>query len=206
MSSLDERAISDLVGTLERELADRPSPRVFAPLAEAYRMQGRLEDAARIARSGLADHPRHVGVAVVLARVLLDAGRADEAREAYEAVRRLDPANAEASAFLAPSASAEQQPPRAVKADSAPLEGLGTLSRELDQLADLFSVRVTGGHGGADDELDGIATLTLAEIYAKQGLHEKAVEVCERMLERNPGDEEVRGKLEAYKAAAVDMT
>ena len=74
----------------------------------------------------------------------------------------------------------------------------GTLSEELAHLADLFEPprkeRVFG-----ETRPGVIATLTLAEIYSRQGLNQKAAEVCERILEREPDNEEARQRLEEYR-------
>ncbi|MBL7715017.1 MAG: hypothetical protein JNL01_06075 [Bdellovibrionales bacterium] len=53
---------------------DDPTSRVFAPLAEAYRKAGLLDEAIEIARDGLAIHPHFVGGRVALARALFDKG------------------------------------------------------------------------------------------------------------------------------------
>ena len=49
-----------------------PTSRVFAPLAEAYRKAGLLEEAVEIAREGLRNHPHFIGGRVALARALFD--------------------------------------------------------------------------------------------------------------------------------------
>jgi tetratricopeptide (TPR) repeat protein len=49
-----------------------PSSRVFAPLAEAYRKAGLVDEAIEIAREGLLAHPSFVGGRVALARALFD--------------------------------------------------------------------------------------------------------------------------------------
>jgi pentatricopeptide repeat protein len=75
-----------------------------------------------------------------------------------------------------------------------------SLSEELAHLADLFAP-TGGGPDGDSTELgpSSIATLTLAEIYSRQGLYEKAAEVCERMLESDPDNEGALSALEDYK-------
>ncbi|MBI2711964.1 MAG: hypothetical protein HYX41_03725 [Bdellovibrio sp.] len=49
-----------------------PSSRVFAPLAEAYRKAGLVDEAITIAREGLRFHPQFVGGRVALARAYFD--------------------------------------------------------------------------------------------------------------------------------------
>jgi tetratricopeptide (TPR) repeat protein len=49
-----------------------PSSRVFAPLAEAYRKAGLLDEAIEICRDGLRVHPNFIGGRVALARAFFD--------------------------------------------------------------------------------------------------------------------------------------
>ncbi|MBC7691102.1 MAG: hypothetical protein H7222_04985 [Methylotenera sp.] len=49
-----------------------PTSRVFAPLAEAYRKSGLVDEAIEIAREGLRVHPGFIGGRVALARALFD--------------------------------------------------------------------------------------------------------------------------------------
>jgi len=58
---------------LKKYQAD-PRSRVFAPLAEAYRKAGLLEEAIEICRDGIRYHPNFIGGRVALARALFDKG------------------------------------------------------------------------------------------------------------------------------------
>ena len=58
---------------LKRHQAD-PRSRVFAPLAEAYRKAGLLDEAIEICRDGIRNHPNFLGGRVALARALFDKG------------------------------------------------------------------------------------------------------------------------------------
>ena len=51
-----------------------------------------------------------------------------------------------------------------------------------------------------DDELDEFTTVTVAEIYTKQGLIEEALRIYQRILAKEPGNADVAAKLEALKA------
>jgi tetratricopeptide (TPR) repeat protein len=72
-----------------QELLGRdPRSRVFAPLAEACRKAGLLDQALAIAREGVAHHPNYAGGRVALGRVLMALGRFTEAEaELARAVR-----------------------------------------------------------------------------------------------------------------------
>lgn len=182
-----EGAVTDL----ERALREGPSSRVYAPLAEAYRLTGRTEDAVRLARDGLAAFPGHLAIRLVLARSLVDRGDGAEAAEIYREILRDDPQNVEAGAY-AGEAEDVSVPPIPTEQARA-----GTLSEELEHLAELFGD--PSDYGETERQPDGIATLTLAEIYARQGLAEKAVEICETILRRRPDDERATTRLAEYR-------
>jgi len=201
--ALDSDDLISALGALEGVLSRGESARALAPLAEAQRLRGEIDEAIGTAEKGLAAFPDHVGIRIVLARALTDAGRGGEARQAYQDVLDRDPENLEAQAFLTPADKPAESPEAG--AESEPAEGPGAtraggLGEELADLANLFSVRRPLDEASDDrDPLSGIATLTLAEIYARQSLYERAVEVCETILERSPDDEKARARLEEYR-------
>lgn len=55
-----------------KKYQEDPSSRVFAPLAEAYRKVGLVDEAIEISSEGLKFHPQFVGGRVALARALFD--------------------------------------------------------------------------------------------------------------------------------------
>jgi predicted Zn-dependent protease len=63
---------SPLIYNYLKKYQDDPTSRVFAPLAEAYRKAGLVDEAIEIAREGLRTHPTFVGGRVALARALFD--------------------------------------------------------------------------------------------------------------------------------------
>jgi tetratricopeptide (TPR) repeat protein len=201
--ALDSDDLTSALGALEGKLSRGESPRALAPLAEAQRLRGQTDEAVRTAQEGLAAFPEHVGIRIVLARALNDAGRGGEARRAYQEVLDRDPANLEAQAYLTPSdppAAPEERGPGAEAAERPTEAPAGGLHEELADLANLFSVRRPLDDASEDrDPLSGIATLTLAEIYARQGLFDRAVDVCEAILERSPDDERARARLHEYR-------
>ncbi len=74
------------VERLERLLQGNPGAPAFAALADAHRREGRVEEALRIARAGLARSPRQVAGRVVLGRALADLGRVSDAQREFERV------------------------------------------------------------------------------------------------------------------------
>lgn len=55
----------------------------------------------------------------------------------------------------------------------------------------------------AEDEGDQVITETLAEIYASQGLHDRAVEVYQRLVERHPEDDRLRARLAELESSTM---
>lgn len=80
----------DEIEKLEALYASNPAGRVFTHLAEAYRKAGELARAREILDGGLTRHPDYPSAYVVLGRVLLDLGEADEAAAAFRRVLELD--------------------------------------------------------------------------------------------------------------------
>lgn len=86
-----------------KKYQDDPTSRVFAPLAEAYRKAGMLDEAIEIAREGLRVHPHFVGGKVALARALFDKKLYDSVVEELTAVVREAPDNLVAQRLMAES-------------------------------------------------------------------------------------------------------
>jgi tetratricopeptide (TPR) repeat protein len=57
-----------------KEYQDNPRSRIFAPLAEAYRKSGLVDEAIDICKEGLQYHPNFISGMVALARAYLDKG------------------------------------------------------------------------------------------------------------------------------------
>ncbi len=92
-----------IYGYLKRYQED-PNSRVFAPLAEAYRKAGLIDEAIEIAQEGLRKHPHFAGGKVALARALFDRQRYEEVMGALEPIVRDVPDNLVAQKLVAESA------------------------------------------------------------------------------------------------------
>jgi len=86
-----------------RQYQEDPASRVFAPLAEAYRKAGLVEDAIEVARDGLRHHPHFVGGKVALARALFDHRKYTEVVEILDSLVQDAPDNLVAQRLLAES-------------------------------------------------------------------------------------------------------
>ena len=89
------------IDELRRRVDRDPASIAFAQLAEEYRRAGENDEAIRICRSGLAQHPGYLSARVTLGRALIEAGEFDEAQHELEQVVRVAPDNLAAIRALA---------------------------------------------------------------------------------------------------------
>jgi len=99
----NESQFSPLLYEYLKKYQEDPNSRVFAPLAEAYRKAGLLDQAIEIAREGLALHPHFLGGRVALSRALFDAGRFEEVSNELKVVIDQAPDNLVAQRLYAES-------------------------------------------------------------------------------------------------------
>ena len=78
---------------LEARWAENPDGRYFAPLADAYRKAGRIDDAISVVTAGLTKHPDYLSAHIVLGRCHLEKKDDASARGAFERVLTLDSEN-----------------------------------------------------------------------------------------------------------------
>jgi hypothetical protein len=78
---------------LEARWAENPDGRYFAPLADAYRKAGRVDDAIQVVTQGLAKHPDYLSAHIVLGRCFLEKKDDTQASGAFDKVLSLDAEN-----------------------------------------------------------------------------------------------------------------
>jgi tetratricopeptide (TPR) repeat protein len=91
---------SELIEKYQLLLQKDPKSQVFAPLTEAYRKMGLLEEAFRIAVRGVQFNPNFGGGRIALAKVLLDRDNSAGALEELEKAVELSPDNILAHSLL----------------------------------------------------------------------------------------------------------
>ncbi|MFP4516123.1 MAG: tetratricopeptide repeat protein [Desulfovibrionales bacterium] len=72
--------MSDKITVYEEILAQDPNARIFFPLAKMYRDAGRSEDAVNLLQKGLSSHPEHLEAKCLQIELLIELGKAEEAR------------------------------------------------------------------------------------------------------------------------------
>ena len=81
------------IDNLRRRVESDPASIAFAQLAEEYRRAGDAEQAVRICRAGLEQHPAYLSARVTLGRSLLGLERFEEAQAEFEYVLLSAPDN-----------------------------------------------------------------------------------------------------------------
>lgn len=105
-----------LIYSYLKKYQDDPSSRVFAPLAEAYRKAGLVDEALEIAREGVMIHPTFMGGRVALARALFDKRLYPEVLKELTEVVRDVPDNLAAQRLLAEASLILGKVPEALSA------------------------------------------------------------------------------------------
>jgi tetratricopeptide (TPR) repeat protein len=94
-------ADSPRIEELRRRIQKDPASIAFAQLAEEHRRARQFDDAVRVCRAGLAQHPAYLSARITLGRALLEMGRHDEAASEFEYVLKAAPDNLTAVRELA---------------------------------------------------------------------------------------------------------
>ena len=181
-----------------------PEGRAFAPLADAYRRQGGLSQALELLEDGLGRHANFVPSHVVCGWVHRDRGETEAAAAAFRTALELDDENAEALRGLGELAAAggDLAGARTYFGKLVELEpadsGVAARLRELETPA--------GPDAGVAEPEHAPLTRTMADLYARQGLHERALRVYRQLLERESGNAELHERVAAMEALAAGAT
>lgn len=206
-------------------LAKDPYSTIFVPLSEAYRQMDMLDEAVAVAQQGIMDNPafaagyvalgsafaaqglvdqaigefekalildnRHLPALKELAKIKMtrqDSAGARELLEQAKAIKGNDPEVLKLVAAVAPSQPAAAAP-AASPAPEPPVPAPAP-SFEIDEVQETVSAPFLSGKG-----VEPIATATLAEIYIRQGLPQKALKVYRDLLKVEPHNDQLRQRL-----------
>jgi tetratricopeptide (TPR) repeat protein len=105
---------------LRRRIQKDPASIAFAQLAEEHRRAGQFDEAVRVCRAGLAQHPAYLSARITLGRALLEMARYDEAVTEFEYVLKAAPDNLTAVRELADIEHRRRAQPHVAPATPAP--------------------------------------------------------------------------------------
>ena len=197
------------IGSYLQIVIKDPSSTAFVPLAEAYRQIGLLDDALEAARLGTERLPHFSPGFSAMGRILGQMGRLDESMSAYARALSIDRQSQAALVGLSRLHLVRGERDQARKI----LRQAQEFHPDDDKISDMLTAldlprpwaeikqasqakeQVPAQELKAGGLSEPIATATLAEIYVKQGLLDKAIEVYEGILNQNPGNESARGRI-----------
>lgn len=197
------------IGSYLQIVTKDPNSTAFVPLAEAYRQIGLLDDALEAARFGTEMLPHFSPGFSTMGRILCQMGRLDESMSAYARALSIDRQSQAALVGLSRLhlIRAERDQARKILQQAKEFhpddEKISDMLNALDlprPWAEIKQASITqeqeATHESAPAESDEpIATATLAEIYVKQGLLEKAIDVYQGILAQSPENTSARQRI-----------
>ena len=197
------------IGSYLQIVSKDPRSTAFVPLAEAYRQIGLMDDALEAARLGTRMLPHFSPGFSTLGRVLGQMGRIDEAMSAYAKALSIDRQSQATLVGLARLHMIRSERDQARKIlhqakefhpDDEKISDMLTaldLPRPWSEIKQASDTQETVSPDETTPEETGepIPTVTLAEVYVRQGLTNEAVKVYQDILKLNPDNTEARERM-----------
>ncbi len=201
-----------LLTHFESRLARDPLSRCFVPLADLYRQNGRIDDACRVLEAGIAQHPQYVSALVALGQLRDELADADGARDMLGRALARDPDNLVALRLLAADAEGRGDwvaaVPRLERLSRLEPDDLVIHDRLRDarrHLADTVPPAPLAAPAPesqlAEAAGNGLATLTLADLFLRQGHRDQARRILLQLAAATPGRPDVQERLAALEKA-----
>lgn len=197
-----------LIAEYVETLAKDPRSPVFVPLSEIYRKMGFLDDAYQVASTGVRHLPGYAPGHVALGRVQSQCGDLVAASGSFSKALDLDADSLPALKGLARvrrQSGELKEARRLLERAVALAPNDETLSRILASLAPEEKAPASAAapariaRRAHRSPADPFTTVTIAEIYIRQGFLRRALKIYRDLLATDPGDEEIRQRLIALK-------
>lgn len=181
-------------------------------LARTYHDAGDLEAAGSMFERILQADPRNVGATRALGEIAHARGDVSDAWAHYRRALDLEPDNAELrqrieslrDTHARAEAAAAGFGPAASEAGFATAEPVPAATR-FEEVFGRSAPPGTRGESPAEPAAEEIATVTLADVYAEQGLLERALEIYRRLLDADPENKRLREKVRRVEGALTEM-
>lgn len=197
------------IGSYLQIVTKDPSSTAFVPLAEAYRQIGLLDDALEAARLGTEMLPHFSPGFSTMGRILGQMGRLDASMSAYARALSIDRQSQSALVGLSRLhlIRGERDQARKILQQAKEFhpadEKISDMLIALDlprpwadiKQATKVQEQVSSPATDVDEPVEPIATATLAEIYVKQGLLEKALDVYHGILAQSPENQSAHKRI-----------
>lgn len=164
-----------------KQWQDDPSSIVFAPIAEYFLIYGMVDDALKVCREGLKQHPELVSGRIVMARIHMRRGNWEEALAELNRALSIVPENPMARRLVTEIGllrNREKSNERAA----------------YQHLAATDLAELCGGSSSWN-------TMTMANVFASQGHYSHAREIYRSILDREPDNEAARKGMASLPAA-----
>jgi tetratricopeptide (TPR) repeat protein len=174
-------------------------------LGRALVEKGQLQEAEKELGIVLELSPGNVVAHRLLGDLAAAQGKRDEARERYETVLQLTPLDREVQEALARLKQEVPAPPRAAPGPPVPPPSeITAAATQTDGEPEQPRISSEGApeNQAVPSPTLGLATETLADLYAKQGFGDRAVEIYRELLRQDPARADLRQKLEQLQMAA----
>ncbi len=185
---------SELVEKYQLILQTDPKAKIFAPLAEAYRRLGLIEEGIQICVKGLGYHPHFASGRVALGRLYLDKNNLASAAEQLEKAVDLSPENLLAQSLLGEVLLKMRRPKEALAAYKMLLFLSPHDERAIKMVAKLESLT-------ADEYEDDVFSMTQLKELGAESLDVEEAEPL-KPLSGSDAEERQRRDLERYLSLA----
>ena len=187
----------EFIERYQLEYQKNPNSRIFAPLAEAYRQMGLLDEALRVAAKGVQAHPDFAGGRVAYGKILVDRDEKEKAMAQFEKAIELSPDNLLAHSLLGETLIDLRRPKEALKAFKMVLflnpkdeKALRTVKKweflsaddyegELFEMRPVFGGDILRAPGSEASNREADRALSLADAFTVRGDFERAQNVLE---------------------------
>lgn len=164
-----------------KQWQDDPSSIIFAAVADYLLIYGMIDAAMKVCREGLKRHPDLISGRIVMAKIHLKRGNWDEAESELRRVISLVPQNPTAREMM------------------SQIDAMRAGEREALRIEAQQAVRSVETEGAGID-LSSWQTVTMADIFARQGHTDRARRIYQSILAQDPGNEAARRGIESLSA------